>query len=58
MHVLYMYINSCNISFIEYYTMTPEIGEYIAAGIQTMLAIFVIIVLHVTLFKNEDRDDE
>lgn len=38
--------------------MTPEIGEYIAAGIQTALAIFVIIVLHVTLFKNEDKDDE
>lgn len=38
--------------------MTPEIGEYIAAGIQTILAIFVIIVLHVTLFKNEDKDDE
>lgn len=58
MYVLHMYTNSCNISFIKYYTMTPEIGEYIAAGIQTILAIFVIIVLHVTLFKNEDKDDE
>lgn len=35
----------------------PEIGEYIAAILQTSSILFAIYVLHRTLFKNEDREE-
>lgn len=37
--------------------MTPQIGDYISAILQTCSIIFAIYVLHRTLFKNEDKDD-
>lgn len=38
--------------------ITPEAGQYIAAVIQTLSVMLAIIVLHRTLFKNEDKDDD
>lgn len=36
----------------------PELtGEYIAAVLQTLSTMFAIIVLHFTLFKNENKED-
>lgn len=35
----------------------PEIGEYIAAGLQTLTVVFAIIVLHRTLFKNKNVEE-
>lgn len=37
--------------------MTPEIGEYMASALQVFSIVVAIVVLHRTLFKNEDRDD-
>ena len=38
--------------------ITPETGQYISAVLQTLSVMFAIIVLHRTLFKNEDKDDD
>lgn len=38
--------------------ITPEAGQYISAVLQTLSVVFAIIVLHKTLFKNEDKDDD
>ena len=37
--------------------ITPEVGQYISAVLQTLSVIFATIVLHRTLFKDEDRDE-
>lgn len=38
--------------------ITPEAGQYISAALQTLSVMFAIIVLHRTLFKDEDRNDD
>ena len=38
--------------------ITPEAGQYISAALQTLSVVFAIIVLHRTLFKDEDRNDD
>lgn len=38
--------------------ITPEAGQYISAVLQTLSVIFAITVLHRTLFKDEDRNDD
>lgn len=38
--------------------ITQEVGQYISAVLQTLSIVFAIIVLHRTLFKNEDKDDD
>lgn len=38
--------------------ITSEVGQYISAVLQTLSIMFAIIVLHKTLFKNEDKDDD
>ena len=38
--------------------ITPETGQYISAVLQTLSVIFASIVLHRTLFKDEDRKDD
>lgn len=37
---------------------TPEAGQYISAVLQTLSIVFAIIVLHRTLFKDENRNDD
>lgn len=37
--------------------ITPEAGQYISAVLQTLSIVFAIIVLHRTLFKDENRND-
>lgn len=37
--------------------MTPKIGECIATVLQVFSVVIAIVVLHRTLFKNEDRYD-
>lgn len=38
--------------------ITPEAGQYISAVLQTLSIVFAIIVLHRTLFKDENRNDD
>ena len=38
--------------------ITPEAGQYISAVLQTLSIAFAIIVLHRTLFKDENRNDD
>lgn len=38
--------------------ITPETGQYISAVLQTLSVIFAIIVLHRTLFKDENKKDD
>lgn len=38
--------------------ITPEAGQYISAVLQTLSIMFAIIVLHKTLFKSKDKDDD
>ena len=38
--------------------ITPETEQYISAVLQTLSVIFAIIVLHRTLFKDENKKDD
>lgn len=38
--------------------ITPEAGQYISAVLQTLSIVFAIIVLHRTLFKDENRNND